>query len=486
MRFVPSTRIGSLLVGSVRQAAKETGAYPELARSVLATTLEAVETHEANLSGTGGFKTLNDEMSEVFLKWATALVHGDGHAADKLEEDLDALAAKHRFSYVQTKRIFHSHYSKSSYYDALHDNYRAWNGADANFAVVTNKVSGSGKVAVIGDWGTGEADADAVMKAVMAHKPDVILHLGDIYEAGLSLEIEEHFLGPITRVCGDTPPPIFTIPGNHEYFSGGKGFFELIDVLNGGKPSDWNQEASFFCLRSDDGKYQFPGADSGLGCIDHPSCPNLEASEIAWHRARIAEFSGKTIFMTHHQLIAVDHKINGRARGHPYDYGYVNRHFIDAFKDTIPGTNERYMDRIELWLWGHAHWFVPFAPNLDIPIDTGIDLPVLKRGQLLGGSAREKKYKTPSPSNPHPGVTDAVAPWVLHEGDMTGAQDRGAMVLPGAVNDDGFGGKLYNHTYGIMDLAAGQVQYFEVPSWTKDTQNPDETPLTKPLLTLPL
>lgn len=480
MRYVPSTRVGSLVMASVRHAATHQDVHPHLAEEVLARTLKSVEQHEARLSPNAGFVAVNDKMSEVFLNWATALDAGDGKLAAKLEEELDTLSVAHPFTYAESKREFYSNYTNSSY-DAAKQNYREWDGTDPTFAVVANTVSGSGKVAVIGDWGTGEEDAKVLLEAVMAHSPDVILHLGDIYEAGLPVEIEEYFVKPINEVCGNTRPPIFTIPGNHEYFSGAKGYFELIDVLNGGSTSDWHQEASFFCLRSDDGKYQFLGADSGLDCIKHSSCPHLLPSEIDWHRARIAEFSGKTVFMTHHQFTAVDHKINRDVYGHPSDYGFFNRHFVDAFNQTIPGTSETYLDRIDLWLWGHAHWFVSFKQDMEIPISTGSNLPKLRRGQLLGGSARENTRGNAK-------MRPEVRPWVTHTGDITpgGLPGTGSIITPGATNSDGTGGMLFNHTYAIMDLGSGEIAYYQTPAWTKDTLSPDKTPLKAPILTLPV
>ncbi|OAN70741.1 hypothetical protein A8B78_04630 [Jannaschia sp. EhC01] len=464
-----------MLVASIREAAKINNVDPELTRQEVTAALAAAQAYEHNKMNKGDFQELNHEMSGMLIDWAEALANGNDQLANQLEAKLNGLAAKHPFSYADSIRILGRHMHCSSTAHARQTYYRAWEGKNKvpDFAKVKNKVSGSGKVAVIGDWGTGEPDADALLRAVMAHKPDVILHLGDVYEAGLPAEIEEHFIAPLDRVCGTGRPPILTIPGNHEYFSCGEGFFQLIDVLNGGPQSDWNQQASFFCLRSDDGKYQFLGADSGLGCIDHASSPALDQTEVDWHRAHIAGFTGKTIFMTHHQLIAVDHEINGHAHGDPNGYGYFNRHFVDAFNEQIPNTNETYFDRIDLWLWGHAHWFIPFSPKRPIPVPGSSNWPTLKRGQLLGGSAREKTYRAPDPQyDPHPGVSRKPAEWIEPRSSMDPKAPPGELLVPQATNGDGYGGHLYNHTFAILDLAAGEAAYYEVPSWTDDTPKP--------------
>lgn len=39
------------------------------------------------------------------------------------------------------------------------------------------------RIGVIGDWGTGEPRAQAVLRQIAQHKPDILLHLGDIYYA---------------------------------------------------------------------------------------------------------------------------------------------------------------------------------------------------------------------------------------------------------------------------------------------------------------
>ncbi|GAB5448166.1 metallophosphoesterase family protein [Gymnodinialimonas sp.] len=477
MRFVPSTKIGSLLVSSIREAAKKTNADPELTRKEVSAALVAAEAYEHNKMTKGEFKTLNHDMSELLCQWAEALEAGNDQLANQLEGQLNTLAANHPFSYADSIRILGRHMRCSSTAHARAAYYRAWEGKNKvpDFAKITNEVPGTGKVAVIGDWGTGEPDADALLRAVMAHSPDVILHLGDVYEAGLPAEIEEHFIAPLDRVCGTNRPPVFTIPGNHEYFCCGEGFFELIDVLNGGPNSDWNQEASFFCLHSADKEYQFLGADSGLGCIDHASSPPLDDCEIEWHRHHIETFPGKTIFMTHHQLISVDHEINGHAHGDANGYGYFNRHFVDAFSKQIPGSTDTYFDRIDLWLWGHAHWFIPFSPNRSIPDPRRSTWPTLKRGQLLGGSAREKTYRAPHPSyDPHPGVDGQVAGWIVPRSEMDPKAPPGELLVPHATNHAHAYGheKLYNHTFAILDLATGEAAYYEVPSWTDDTPKP--------------
>ncbi len=61
-------------------------------------------------------------------------------------------------------------------------------------------------------------------------------------------------------------PPLWAIPGNHEYISAGKGFFKKLiqpktrlgDIKNKNP-----QEASFFCLENKARKLQIIALDTG-------------------------------------------------------------------------------------------------------------------------------------------------------------------------------------------------------------------------------
>jgi hypothetical protein len=50
------------------------------------------------------------------------------------------------------------------------------------------------KLAIIGDWGTGLQQAKLLFDQVAAMKPDILLHLGDVYFAGTQSETENNFL----------------------------------------------------------------------------------------------------------------------------------------------------------------------------------------------------------------------------------------------------------------------------------------------------
>ena len=110
-------------------------------------------------------------------------------------------------------------------------------------------------------------------------------------------------------------PPFFTIPGNHDYYSGGAGFFHTIDKVNSGV-ADCTQQASYFCLRTEDSKWQFLGMDTGYGDRNpvEQQAPTLQVHEGAWHRDKLDTFLGTTLLLSHHQLISAKETLNAGQR----------------------------------------------------------------------------------------------------------------------------------------------------------------------------
>ena len=165
------------------------------------------------------------------------------------------------------------------------------------------------RVGILGDWGTGEPEAIAVLDQLMQQKPDVIVHLGDIYYAGTIDECRTNFLLPIqaARQKYGRSIPVYTIPGNHDYYSGGAGFYGMIPLLNDGIANATVQEFSFFCLQNEN--WQLECMDTGYN--DHSlnkvadDITHLEPAEADWHQQQmLAAGSRNIILMSHHQLFS--------------------------------------------------------------------------------------------------------------------------------------------------------------------------------------
>jgi calcineurin-like phosphoesterase family protein len=62
-------------------------------------------------------------------------------------------------------------------------------------------------------------------------KPDILLHLGDVYFACTETETQSIFLSICQDVLGGTP--IYSLCGNHDMYSSGKGYYySLLDQID--------------------------------------------------------------------------------------------------------------------------------------------------------------------------------------------------------------------------------------------------------------
>ena len=167
------------------------------------------------------------------------------------------------------------------------------------------EIADNARIALLSDWGTGRRTAAAVLRDLARHQPDIVVHLGDIYYAGTAAECEDNFRLPMHQALDRARRhvPVYTLSGNHDMYSGGEGYYGLIGRLNDGP---WRQRASFFCLRS--AGWQFIGMDTGLHAYDpfeqHP-LTFLELAEEDWVAARIGEFPGQTVLLSHHPLFSL-------------------------------------------------------------------------------------------------------------------------------------------------------------------------------------
>lgn len=288
----------------------------------------------------------------------------------------------------------------------------------------TIEVKAGARIALIGDWGTGAGPAVEVLNCVANDKPDAVVHLGDIYYSGTLAECEKNFLSIITPILRkESMIPVFTVSGNHDMYSGGLGFYDLISRLN---PAPLTQPASFFCLRSADQKWQLLAMDTGLH-DDNPSSITdavtfLEEEELVWHCDRIKEFSGRTILLSHHQLFSAFSPIG--PRNDDGKRSPINPRLLVAFQRMTEAKN------ISGWFWGHEHALSIYKPFAG-----------LARGRCVGYGA----------------VPVSI-------------QDRIYSTLPGLdrIPDTesvrlGTRGGVYNHGYVMLQFGGDQcqVRYFE-------------------------
>ncbi len=212
-------------------------------------------------------------------------------------------------------------------------------------------------IAIIGDWGTGEHQAVHLLSEVAKQRPNILIHLGDVYYSGTEDEMKHNFLQICQEILPDTK--LFTLCGNHDMYAGGNAYYSLLDTIG--------QDASYFSLSND--YWQILAMDTGNNDRSPftvaTNMTSLHDSEAKWHREKILGANGrKTILMSHHQLFSPFGAV-GQIEHRGYSY---NPLLFDDFKDVLGG--------IEWWFWGHEHNLAVYEPHMG-----------LKRGRCVGASA---------------------------------------------------------------------------------------------------
>lgn len=280
------------------------------------------------------------------------------------------------------------------------------------------------KLAIIGDWGTGLQQAKLVLEQLAAMKPDILLHLGDVYFAGTQPETQDNFLSICRSVLGNIP--IYSLCGNHDMYSSGKGYYSLLDQIG--------QQASYFCLQNDD--WMFLAIDTGF----HDNNPFTIAtnmtqlviqgnwSEAAWHLDQINRAADrKIVLLSHHQLFSSFSSV-GCVNGENYAY---NPNLYQVFEPVLP--------KLEWWFWGHEHTLGIFDEYMG-----------LKRGRCVGASAvpvfQDQQSYTSATGLKTLNAATSMPTW----------NPKGVL---------GVSAGAYNNCFAMMTLtgAAAEVKYYEVP-----------------------
>jgi hypothetical protein len=267
----------------------------------------------------------------------------------------------------------------------------------------------SATVGLIGDWGTGTDTANGLLRALARAKPDVVFHLGDIYYSGTPFECQR-FYDNATGILKGTR--LYTLSGNHDMYSGGIGYYRLVDQLG--------QQASYFCVGNS--RWQFLAMDTGRDDFDprdvNTDVPGLTPEEADWHVSKIKQAGGrKTILLSHHPLFSAFEAIGG-----------------NALNDKLLGTFKSVLDQVAAWFWGHEHRLDIYDPYLG-----------LQRGRCLGCSAIPvfvgTTFFTPK----------------FKEVPLLTDPDSGK---PVQLDNNG---KVYNYAYAILKLsgASADVTYYQ-------------------------
>lgn len=335
-------------------------------------------------------------------------------------------------------QYFAEGYTQPIYYDWQHQTVAGQ--PNINYGVIDYQLPNDAKVALLADWGTGMDDARAMLAHIVAtHQPAAIIHLGDIYYAGTPAQSAHNFVDVFNQVFGAGPRvPVFNLPGNHDYYDYGLGFYQTLQQVNPlGQPGrtwqetlTWQQAASYFCLRTADQTWQFLGMDTGQD--DHnpilqDHVPALRPSETQWHQDKLTNFAGRSILLSHHQLFSTHSKLSGNAQNS---------------NEALYSVFQPYFSKIAAWFWGHEHNLALFQNNF----------AGLAKGRLIGCSAYE--------------MTDGEDPYQQHYPQVPYQAIAGQLVRLGSAGD------YYNHGYVILDFQRHaatdpiRAAYYQFPSWS--------------------
>jgi hypothetical protein len=176
---------------------------------------------------------------------------------------------------------------------------------------------------------------------------DYTIHLGDTYYVGTPKEIEDNFLNDLNSWPRGRSGTL-SIPGNHEFFSNGDGFFEnlLPKMIVKTQDGEFIQEASFFCLQND--YWRILGLDTGYHSVGIPLIEfifkpdaHFDPVNMKWLknvvRLGAPEDKRGIVVLTHHQYYSS---------------------FEDEYHKPAAQLAEFIgKDRPVIWIWGHEHRF---------------------------------------------------------------------------------------------------------------------------------
>jgi predicted phosphodiesterase len=379
-------------------------------------------------------------LSELQQRVAHARLNKDPALLSQLQQQLTTFA--HQDSALdQLGEKYFEYYAQYPYHLGGTPVYRSWQtpdggNGDADFGVIDWRLPADATIAVVGDIGSGTDLAAATLVAALSFRPDAILHLGDVYYSGTGYEFDHRYIGLFDSVfaAAGHRAPVFGVPGNHEYFTGGHAYLACLDGGTLRVTPDQRQVASYFALRSADDGWQFLGMDTGffghtisvpaaaqqaaLAVLHRrdadipldPASPavalptaraemvRLRDDEVAWHLRHATSFPGRSVLLSHHQLYTARWQIGQAQRQVTASDGSIHADPADLHRIWVDTDLWRQLGsilglRVAAWFWGHEHNLGIFADDYlppGWPADLSPDAPTLRslpKGRCCGHAA---------------------------------------------------------------------------------------------------
>lgn len=294
----------------------------------------------------------------------------------------------------------------------------------------TNEVN----IALVGDWGTGDATAQAVMKQLASMDPDYIIHVGDVYYSGSPSTNAYFSTGEESNnLVGGWPPGYvgksFTLNSNHEMYCGANGYFNdallpqgsIFSAQNGS--SCWALQYNDWTILGLDSAFMGSTFDAFMvGNIGDP-----EGTQAQWI-ASLNLNPDKLIVLSHHNAFSEDGST------------------LSPLWAQVTGAlnnNDPYA-----WYWGHAHYGIAY--NCPVVIE---GVRVVTYGRCLGHGAL--------PYGPASGLAGAPVAWSCTHADpnIPTQLANGFAILTLKTNGEGQVTSIVENFYDISTKTA---------AWTMD------------------
>ena len=238
--------------------------------------------------------------------------------------------------------------------------------------LVDQPVDGGVRFLILGDTGEGDVSQYATLPVIRALAPDFMVINGDVaYPAGR----EQDFLNGFFEPYRGLGIPIWAVPGNHEYYSSGKGKEFYHFFCDQDAASVWErhglrfvpQPGTFWELRDDKLRLSVLALDTGMkGNLDGDSPEEEDREQHAWLLERLhqaQEEQVKVILLFHIPALAARTHLGRRTQP-----GRWQRLKERATGKSTPAlaTLHRFVAAfpcVRLVVAGHDHNYQGYAPG---------------------------------------------------------------------------------------------------------------------------
>lgn len=233
------------------------------------------------------------------------------------------------------------------------------NGDSGVYQLIEN--DGKVTITIASDWANDTFESALVGKLMRDDEPDYSIHLGDVYYVGDPSEVEANFgVKGNDQDQGDWAygsKGFLALPGNHEFFSKGIGFYDNLLSKTFINDISVKQKAGFFCLENE--HWRIIGLDTGYTSVGipiwefgFPAKCELNQLQLDWLKNEVNLGNPNDhrgiIILSHHQYYSAFE--NGKCYERPAEQLAV---IMGENKSKIP----------VIWYWGHQHILAIYDNN---------------------------------------------------------------------------------------------------------------------------